>query len=690
MRIDIFVPFRGAAQMVSVWAFDEENIDFGEDSFQAARCTCSYAAVELKKYLTQTLENSDIRFTESKTDEIFTIELQIGDNASRSDEFLLKPQPNGLLIRGKGRTGLLYGVYELLRLQGWRWYAPGDEGEIQPEKRKDLIMPRQETEFTPSYDNGRGFDFGQWYSKDSIKFWVWMSKNRMNVAGYRVYTAPLCDKLGMQFKIGGHIFEKCLDPDKMTPSGKTLWEEHKDWFGQAADGTRKKELAQKIQFCTSNEDLTSYLADEVLRYLNTKWKHADRVDIWGFDTWGYTCNCDKCNALGNDTDKNLHFLSDIRTQIDRARADGRLDHDVKMVFCGYEGTCTITGPQNPIPQNLLDAGDLMVYYPIRRCYAHDFSDETCEINAFYKKSLKSWLDKKPAVPVVIGEYYNVSKFEDLPLIFSQRIAADIPYYHQMGVRSATYMHVPMNNQGMRTLTQLLYAQMCWDVHTDVNKLLNEYFENWYGPYAEEMREAYRLTEEAWLYCADWRAWGPRSVLSQLLEWDGTKPENPLTFDNHFQTADGALKSGRQSVRQLQKALDIVNEVRQKDLKEAALKGEIKIGAGVNPDDAKKFIAFNRYTKRIGEDRRLLIYASQTMQLMAETVAYHNALYLQNEQEAAQIWQTVESLENRLDSYGVTVEYDFPAPGVCSKDALTKTQLRDVVMRCRKYRLETQN
>lgn len=53
--------------------------------------------------------------------------------------------------------------------------------------------------------------------------------------------------------------------------------------------------------------------------------------------------------------------------------------------------------------------------------------------------------------------------------------------------------------------------MSWDTTANVKGLLDEYFNNWYGPYAEGMRKAYGLVEEAWSYCADWRAWDPRSV-----------------------------------------------------------------------------------------------------------------------------------------------------------------------------------
>ena len=72
-----------------------------------------------------------------------------------------------------------------------------------------------------------------------------------------------------------------------------------------------------------------------------------------------------------------------------------------------------------------------------------------------------------------------------------------------------YMHLPMVNWGIRTLTQVLYAQMAWDINTDVKQFLDEYFLNWYGAYAEDMCKVYELVEKSWITVANWRNWGAK-------------------------------------------------------------------------------------------------------------------------------------------------------------------------------------
>lgn len=70
-----------------------------------------------------------------------------------------------------------------------------------------------------------------------------MARNRLNFGVYSYKHNALQKKLCIKFKTGGHIFEKLLAPDRVTNSGKTIWKEHRDWYGKRRDG---KEITKKI------------------------------------------------------------------------------------------------------------------------------------------------------------------------------------------------------------------------------------------------------------------------------------------------------------------------------------------------------------------------------------------------------------------------------------------------------------
>lgn len=685
MDIEIVLPYEQATCQAPLWAFEESKIDFRKEPERAARCTLSFAAMELRDYLVRTLTVGQVRIVDRAGGVDLAIRLAVQDSADRNERFRFEPEPQGLTIIGQGRTGVLYGVYELLRMQGWRWYAPGPQGQIAPPMREQLNLPREKKEYIPSLNIGRGFDF-EGVSKESAQFLIWMARNRLNVCGYRPATFALANKLGMQFKNGGHVFEDILNPDRVMPSGKTLWQEHEEWFGLPQSGVREKSRALQTQFCVSRPDLRLFLAEELLSKLMGEFSTVDRLDVWGFDTWGGICTCPECRALGNGTDQILFLASSFREFLDRAYAQGRLDRRVRMVICAYEGTSTLEGPQGPVCGNLKDSGDCVVFYPINRCYAHDFNDPGCRINAFYNQALKSWLKPEVGIPVIMGEYYNVSKFEDLPLLFTSRIKNDLPYYAKSGIRGITYMHVPLFNWAMRTLPQNLYAELAWNIDTDVSAFVEEYFEKWYGPHAGRMRCVYEKIEEAWLLMADWRAWSARSVLTQLQWWDGRKPQKPLAMDNHFQTPAQAIQSGRRSIELLQEAMAILQEVRKED-QQILLPAEPSHSIAVNPIQARLLESAAGYEQRLGEDRRLLRYGLDTMILMTEFVAFHDARYHGDEEVAEEIWATIEQTADALDSYYIPIEFKTFEAGFVSKDALTRSQLRDLLRRCRQDRNE---
>jgi hypothetical protein len=684
MKITLVLPYTDAEFATPVWAREEKEIDFRKDALRADRCTCAFAATELRDFLQRTIPDAEIAFAAQTPAEGMIIELSIKAVADTAGTFVLKPRQNGVQIIGQGRVGLLYGAYELLRLQGWRWYAPGKDGEVTPAPAEELILPQTTMTCAPAMSAGRGFYF-EYLSMDSAELLLWMARNRLNISGQRAATQALGAKLGMSPAIGGHIFEAILDPDRPRPFGKTLWEEHEDWYGLPKAQPRNKETAQTTQFCVSQPGLRQFLDEELLRQVMGEWYDADRIGIWGFDTWGNTCNCECCQALGHSTDQMLFFMASLRETLNQARADGRLDHDVRMSMCAYEGTATIAGPSRPIPENLLRAGDELLFYPINRCYAHDFFDNNCNRNWQYAKDLQSWLTSAPRMAVGVGEYYNVSKFEDLPLLFTKRLSNDLPAYWQQGVRLMSYMHVPMVNWGVRTLTQCLYAQLCWDIETDVQAYVKEYFSRWYGPYAETMQQVYKQVEEAWLLITGWRAWDATSVLSQLRAWDGQTPQNPLVLDDHL---GDPISQGERSLRLLQQALELTSSALVTEREIVALQSVGKTGVhAVNPIEERKNTIARQYEKRLAEDRRGLIYGLDTLLLMTSLVRYHDALYQGNGAAADAIWDSIESVARSLDSYYLPISYDYPGAGLVSLDALTRTQLGELLARCRGSRLQ---
>lgn len=675
MTANIVLNYKDAAEKVYIWANSEKDIDFRKDLEKADRCTVSFAATELMNYLNKI--NIPAATSEKPQEDSFNIFLLCDGESFEKESFTLTPLEGGIEIHGASRTGVLYGAYEFLRMQGIRWLNPEDD--IIPENKGGKIKNIDtQKEFKASMPLGRGFVF-EGSLKDSTNLWLWMARNRLNLSAVRPYTVQLQRKLGMSFENGGHIFETLLNPDNKTANGKTFWEEHRDWYGYDDKTKITKEEALKIQFCMSNEGLMDYLAEEIFKLINTDWREADRFWVAVFDSWDRTCQCEKCKKLGNGTDKLLNFVSGLRKRTDKALKENRIDHNIVYSIAVYEGTSSLEPSINPVPQNLRTSGDYIIYYPILRCYKHHIDDESCSYNIDYGRHLRNWKN----IPIMIGEYYNVSKFEDMPLLFSRDIRHDIKFYESCGATGLNYMHLPMMAWGVRNITQLLFGQLLWDSDTDVDAFVKQYYKDRYGSYADKLAKAYDLIEDASKYCTSWRSWKSNSILTNLMLWDGRKPQAPLLQDDHLN--GNAAKEGNFCVNALQEAYDIIMEcfidnINHTDTTPVTLKA-------VNPGEIQKMLSTTPITEHLAEDLRLVKYGINMMKIMTLFIEYHEAMF--EDAPTENIWKQLdETALNMVQEY-MPLNYlnSLDKFELSCRDTLTRSQLKTLYYRCKANRFK---
>ena len=684
MNINVITQFAGADKLTYQWSREEQSINFFSEPTEACRCTVSFAATELKEHLEAILISTGITISDTPSADAFNIYLTAKSMSERGEAYTITPSDGAISITGDGRVGVLYGVYELLKLQGYRWIEPGKIGTLIPPKSEALTLPKEEKRYSTTCPVGRGFSIDGRLNENE-ELLLWMARNRLNVYFNFPNTCRYMHKLGFILRDGGHIFEAILDPYRITSSGKTMFEEHKNWYGLPEGGERTAATALRTQFCVSNSDLLEHLAEALLKKIENEWREAEEINVWGFDTWGGICSCEKCKKIGNASDQMLHMASYFRRFLDKKRNTGALSRDVRLVLCAYEGSATVIAPQKPIPENIVKAGDHVLFAPIVRCYEHAFGDHTCSYNAEYDKALADWNTVKGDLQISALEYYNVSKFEDLPLLFHDSMKKDFVHYYKRGVRGFSYMHIPMVNWGVRALTHLLYAELSWNVFADTDVLIRDYLLARYGRYAEEMSGIYRSISEASASITSWRAWKRKSVLSKLLAWQGDIPSEPLQLDDHFSDYKHFEKKGSRILSLWQEALDGVEDLIRKEKNNADI--ITNIADALNPTDLLRLSDPSSILTHLRDDKRGLIYGLDSYTLEYLLVKYHEALRTEAFDSAAEIWNAIELTEEKLESYYLPATYTVSLIAMISKDALTRTQLQDTVARCRKFRIK---
>jgi len=492
----------------------EAQVDWwaGPDRRNADACTECFAAVELRHYVASCLGRPEGSLTLGAlgklppTGDVFLL----GDADSNPliglfPESLAPAAPESFRIRafrqngrtitiicGHDRVGVLYGAYAYLERLGLRFYGPDE---------RDTVMPAAPVRLPASLDDAEKPDyltrgFHAWEDRGDNSFFLWMARNRLNywcAVGSREKICFL-KKLGMKLVGGDHTDQNlCLNPD-------TYFAEHPEWYGLQG-GRRSPRIlpnGKGDNYCTSNPQATAQLAKNVVQEcIDGKWRYADILNLWMTD-FGRWCECDRCRAEGTYTDRLLDVTYAVNKALRAAQADGRLTRNVQVATLAYLET--LPPPTRPLPADFDYANCSVTFFPIERCYVHALADPACsEVNEAIVRRLQGWTvgsGRHYTGAMFIGEYYGISGFKTLPVLFTRIMATDIPWYYEMGARHFHYMHVPTAQLGTWRLNNYFLGRLLWNVKSDPNQLLDEYFASIYPTTATPMREFYRELEYA--------------------------------------------------------------------------------------------------------------------------------------------------------------------------------------------------
>lgn len=425
-------------------------------------------------------------------------------------------------IAGGGRVGTLYGAYDFLHRLGCRWFAPGEVHEEIPHVER---IPDLDVAERPAFHT-RGFL--AWEDRGSGEFLLWMARNRLNDWCVEQANHALLHKLGIRLVGGLHdAEERFLHPNAPYPYNHPRWqgdenkpadpypesgqyqgdadgdgklsyfEAHPEWFamvkGQRVPGFK---TWSGTNYCTSNAHATTeFMKNFVQAMVDGPYRDADVIRFWTLDAAKW-CSCPECQALGIPTDRNLLLVHRLDREIKRARAEGRLQRPILLRFLAYADV--LQPPTRPLPADFDYTTCWATYYPICRCYVHQFDDPGCAVNARYLAQLRGWAMDPGRLfrgQLQIGEYYNVSGYKCLPVNFSRTMAHDIPYFYKIGARQFEYMHVTTGLWGTKALTNYQMARQLWSVDADCRALWDDYFARRYGPAAQPMRAFYDELEK---------------------------------------------------------------------------------------------------------------------------------------------------------------------------------------------------
>tara|TARA_B100000809_G_scaffold13283_1_gene12120 strand:- start:76 stop:2013 length:1938 start_codon:yes stop_codon:yes gene_type:complete len=394
------------------------------------------------------------------------------------DGFVIRMLPGKLIVTGKtdgfihpslGRfrgptdCGTPNAVYSFLESLGCRWYMPGEDGEIVPRKRT-ITVPAVDLTSKPDFA-GRWIGIHTRTGQAYEDFLLWRARNRISHNTYFHMHAVLAGAF----------------PDA---------ESHPEYFA-LVNGERKMGGAPAV--CFSNPDVIRILSGNLVRKLTEQppfWRAytVGQAD-GGSDGW---CQCENCLALYGDK-----MFTYPTTQQARVVGRGPSDEPTFNVANGYLGMV------NAIAERAEQVNpDLLLTY-----YAHynipgmptvkprdSVLPVICHIapsNEHWRRQVLHWVEisKQLYYYTYMGYRLDFPQFE---------IVDNIRWCHEhKGI--AMYLEhdafTPVNLVAM-----YLASKTMWDIDVDSEKMLTEFYTNFFGAGADPMRQFFetfhRLTKGA--------------------------------------------------------------------------------------------------------------------------------------------------------------------------------------------------
>ncbi|MCE5345298.1 MAG: DUF4838 domain-containing protein [Bacteroidales bacterium] len=429
--------------------------------------------------------------------------IQTNEERMGRDGFELKSIQKGLIIQGRNDLGTLFGVYELLeRYFDVRWFMPGEE--YYPETRT-LKIGQVNLLYKPSF-RVRWVGTGEWALKQRMNAYV--------KAGDR--------NVGINWKWTYHTFYTLMPPEKYYP-------DHPEYFAMV-NGKRTvipENKADGNQLCTSNPAVIRQIARSLIDTLDAE-PGIEIVTLSPNDGGGF-CECEKCRALdepGRDWfAKYSNRLAVFNKEVSGIVKEKHPEVQIKVGAYAMYARPPLNKDFKPEDNQIIQLCHL--YF----CHNHPLGSGLCKAGATYdpnsefvnnqefEKILDQWLKISPHV--FIYEYATIDgmKRANLPWPMIHAMRTDIPFYRNKGVEG---FYTQQSDELFYRLGLNFYvaAKLCWNADLNVDALLNDYFEKFYGSAATPAKDFFMTIEKSmqeWNKCVSYGLQGVEGLRKISLE-----------------------------------------------------------------------------------------------------------------------------------------------------------------------------
>lgn len=369
------------------------------------------------------------------------------DPVLRADAIGIRRRGNRVLLAGLNDDGHYHTIAELLRRWGCRWYLPTEIGECIP-TGQDLRIELK--------------DYFYGSPLEVRRYWIsWLGDN----AG-----RPEFMRRNMMNEVhvpNGHILAKYTKD--LAPEGKTHWN------------------------VPITDDKT---ADHVARQVLPIYKSGKHVQL-GMEDGLYASDSpldreliglqyDKYFMTQSVTDAFLVFYNKVADRLMKAAPQS----EAKIGFLAY---ANMTMP----PVRDITAREPLVAYlaPIDIDPIHSMDDPRSGPRRELKQMLYRWAEVMQGRVVIYDYDQGMLVWRDIPNPSHQAFQRDVQHYRKAGILG---VDTESRNAIATTFLNLhIRGRLLWNPDVDVDALLAEFYEKFYGPAAEPMAAYWNAIYQAW-------------------------------------------------------------------------------------------------------------------------------------------------------------------------------------------------
>ncbi len=372
-------------------------------------------------------------------------------------EYELRKVGDVVHIQGKG-VGMIHAAYGFLQDHvGFRWYLPGELGEVVPAIALNALADFESTSCTAF----RSRQFSGLRTRQSRD---WHLMNRMEPAGgvNRVYRFH-------------HNVRQIFTPN--------LFEEHPEIF-PLWDGVRYRppENDPNWQPCFSHPKTAAIAAQAAREFFDAN-PRAISFSV-GMNDGNRICECDLCQGLvdhGRSFRDKPDYSDLIFTFTNRVAEALEETHPDKYIGCLAYHWAENT-PSFPVHSRVI---------PYLTADRAQWIDE--RFRSEDEDLMRRWIEAGPEIVGIYDYYYGGAYV--IPRVFNRVMADSIRHAYDSGIQGFyAELYPRWSLDGPKAW---LAARLLWDPAAEVEVLLEDYYRTFFGPAADAMREYFEFVEERW-------------------------------------------------------------------------------------------------------------------------------------------------------------------------------------------------